>query len=131
MSDDKPPSARSFVIGGVVILAIIAAVVVATSWRALFGPTNETAPEDAAKAWADKLKLPFRGAACTMFDSDDDGYVSCVLALDGADKVYFQGLQCGELHSKRGGGCKPDSKNPDVHLVLELSAKPAPPHAPQ
>ena len=87
-------------------------------------PRNTVAPEDAARMWAEKLKLPFRGAACTMFDSDDDGYVSCVLALDGPDKVYFQGLQCGELGSRRGGGCKPDAKNPEVHLALELSSKP-------
>jgi hypothetical protein len=60
-----------------------------------------------------------------MFDSDDDGYVSCVVALDGPDRVYFQGLQCGELNSRRGGGCKPDAKNPEVHLVLELSSKPS------
>jgi hypothetical protein len=65
-----------------------------------------------------------------MFDSDDDGYVSCVLALDGPDHVYFQGLQCGELQSRKGGGCKPDSKNPEVHLVLELQTKPTP-KAPQ
>jgi hypothetical protein len=86
-------------------------------------PRNTVTPEDAAHAWATKLKLPYRGAACTMFDSDDDGYVSCVLALDGPDRVYFQGLQCGELNSRRGGGCKPDAKNPEVHLVLELSSK--------
>jgi hypothetical protein len=100
-------------------------------WRALSGPENPAAPEDAARAWADKLKLPFRGAACTMFDSDDDGYVSCVLALDGPDHVYFQGLQCGELHSRRGGGCKPDAKNPEVHLVLEPTTKPPAAKAPQ
>jgi hypothetical protein len=85
---------------------------------------NEVKPEDAARQWADKLKLPVRGTACTMFDSDGDGYVSCVLALDGPDKVYFQGLQCGEFHSTKGGGCKPDQKNPEVHLVMEITSKP-------
>ena len=42
---------------------------------------------------------------------------------NGAEKVYFQGLQCGEFRSKRAGGCKPDSKNPEVNLVLQLSTK--------
>ena len=109
-------------------LAIAALIV----WRVMAAPRNDVAPEDAARAWAEKLKLPFRGAACTMFDSDDDGYVSCVLALDGPDHVYFQGLQCGELLSHKGGGCKPDAKNPEVHLALELSSKPpgAAPSAP-
>jgi hypothetical protein len=94
-------------------------------WRYAGTPMNTVQPEDAAHAWATKLKLPYRGAACTMFDSDDDGYVSCVLALDGPDRVYFQGLQCGEMGSRRGGGCKPDAKNPEVNLVLQLSSKPA------
>jgi hypothetical protein len=93
-------------------------------WYLASSPRNAVLPEDAAHAWADKLKLPYRGVACTMFDSDDDGYVSCVLALDGPDHVYFQGLQCGEMGSRKGGGCKPDAKNPEVHLVLELSTKP-------
>jgi hypothetical protein len=109
--------------GGLVVVLTVAAVGGVAFWNYGRGPQNPTNPEDAARSWAEKLKLPFRGAACTMFDSDDDGYVSCVLALDGPDKVYFQGLQCGELHSRRGGGCKPDAKNPEVHLVLELSEK--------
>lgn len=87
---------------------------------------NSVAPEDAARAWAQKLDLPLRGAACTMFDSDGDGYVSCVLALNGPDKVYFQGLQCGEIGSTLGGGCKPDAKNPEIHLAFELATKQAP-----
>ena len=82
---------------------------------------NPIAPEDAGKAWAEKLKLPYRGGACTMFDTDDDGYVSCLLALDGPDQVYFQGLQCGEQGSRRAGGCKVDAKNPQTRLVMAVS----------
>src|SRR5690348_5684913 len=83
----------------VLLLSIVTAVAAAGGlvWHFSTAPRNRVAPEDAAHAWAEKLKLPYRGAACTMFDSDDDGYVSCVLALDGPDKVFFQGLQCGEL----------------------------------
>jgi hypothetical protein len=77
-------------------------------------------PEAAARAWGENLKLPLRGAACTMFDTDGDGYVSCVLSLDGPDRVYFQGLQCGELDSTKGGGCKVDAKNPEVKLAFDL-----------
>ncbi len=84
-------------------------------------PPNTVTSETAAKAWAEKLKLPYRGAACTMFDSDDDGYVSCIVALDGPDRVYFQGLQCGEVGSRRGGGCKVDAKNPETKLVVAIS----------
>jgi hypothetical protein len=109
----------------VTVLLIAVCGAIGAAWWTYAGslPRNTVNPEDAARAWATKLKLPYRGAACTMFDSDDDGYVSCVLALDGPDRVYFQGLQCGELSSRRGGGCKPDAKNPEVHLVLELSSK--------
>jgi hypothetical protein len=119
MGEPSNPSALAR--GLVVVVVVVGAVAGFGFWLANRSPENPMNPEDAAHAWAQKLKLPYRGAACTMFDSDDDGYVSCVLALDGPDKVYFQGLQCGELHSRRGGGCKPDAKNPEVHLVLELS----------
>jgi hypothetical protein len=124
MGDD--PKKTSSMTRLIVVLSILgsAAIVGAILWSHYSAPRNPAAPDDAARAWAEKLKLPFRGAACTMFDSDDDGYVSCVLALDGPDKVYFQGLQCGEQYSRRAGGCKPDTKNPEVHLVLELSNKP-------
>ena len=116
----------------VLVLGIVGAIV----WVSLAGPRNKVMPEEAARSWGEKLKLPVRGAACTMFDSDGDGYVSCVLGLDGPDKVYFQGLQCGEMSSSKAGGCKPDTKNPEVHLVMELSTKPpvtptAPPELPR
>jgi hypothetical protein len=119
----------------IVALAVVG-VLAFVAWRLVAGPRNDVKPEEAARAWAEKLKLPVRGAACTMFDSDEDGYVSCVLALDGPDKVYFQGLQCGEYLSRKAGGCKPDQKNPEVRLVMEISSKPgvasvAPPDLPR
>src|SRR5262245_9711772 len=103
------------------------AVAACASWYALT-PTNTVAPDRAATQWAEKLKLPYRGAACTTMDTDGDGYVTCVLALDGPDRVYFQGLQCGELGSRKAGGCKPDAKNPEVQLVMTVStvSRPAP-----
>ena len=131
MSEGTTPSGGGAV--GIVTVSVLgtAALAGAIYWYAARAPENPTPPEEAARGWAQRLKLPYRGAACTMFDSDDDGYVSRVLALDGPDRVYFQGLQCGELHSRRGGGCKPDSKNPEVHLVLELSTKGDAKHAPE
>jgi hypothetical protein len=110
---------------GFLVVVALAAAALGLVWYFVTQPKNKTAPEEAARAWAEKLKLPYRGAACTMFDSDGDGYVSCVVALDGPDKVYFQGLQCGELDSRKGGGCKPDSKNPEVNLVIQIPTKPA------
>jgi hypothetical protein len=72
-------------------------------------PANTVDPEAAANAWADKLKIPHKGAACTQVDSDGDGYVSCVLAIDTGDQPpRYQGLQCAELGSTKSGGCKPD-----------------------
>ena len=79
---------------------------------------NTVPPDDAARSWADKLKIPIRGAACTTVDSDGDGYVSCVLSIDRGDAVpVYQGLQCAELGSTKAGGCKPDAKNPKVDIV--------------
>ena len=74
------------------------------------GTPNIVQPEDAAKTWAEKLKIPVHGAACTVVDSDGDGYVSCVLAINTGDQPRrYQGLQCAELNSVRSGGCKPDN----------------------
>jgi hypothetical protein len=113
---------RPLIVGVLVLLAAGTALGIGGS--AAYGairPRNAVAPEDAAKAWAEKLRLPYRGAACTMFDTDDDGYVSCIVGLNGADQVYFQGLQCGEQGSRRAGGCKVDQKNPQTRLVLAIA----------
>jgi hypothetical protein len=73
-------------------------------------PPNLVQPEDAAKVWAEKLKLPVYGASCTSVDSDGDGYVSCVLAINTGDQPRkYQGLQCAEMSSVKAGGCKPDN----------------------
>lgn len=74
------------------------------------GTPNTVQPEDAAKAWAEKLKLPVYGASCTSVDSDGDGYVSCVLAINTGDQPRkYQGLQCAEMNTPKAGGCKPDN----------------------
>jgi hypothetical protein len=76
---------------------------------------NNVPPDEAAKQWSEKLKIPFLGAACTTVDSDGDGYVSCVLSINTGDAPpKYQSLQCAELGSTKAGGCKPDAKNPDV-----------------
>jgi hypothetical protein len=81
---------------------------------------NAVEPDEAAKQWATKLKIPHYGAACTTVDSDGDGYVSCVLAIDTGDAPRkYQGLQCAELGSIRAGGCKPDSNNPQVIMNFQ------------
>jgi hypothetical protein len=130
MTDDarKAPNAKR--ITAAIVVGVLIVIAAPITWYR-FLPKNVVEPEVAAREWAQKLKLPYRGAACTMFDSDDDGYVSCVLALDGPDRAYFQGLQCGEMNSRRGGGCKPDVKNPEVHLVLQISSNPAPAPSPK
>lgn len=118
MKSQAPTGRRAWWIGaGAAVVCALGLAVVACAPA----PRNRVAPEDAAKAWATKLQLPYRGAACTMFDSDDDGYVSCIVALDGPDRVYFQGLQCGELGSSKGGGCKVDAKNPETKLVVAIN----------
>jgi hypothetical protein len=96
------------------------------------GTPNPIPPEDEAKSWAKKLEIPARGAACTTVDSDDDGYVSCVLAINRGDAVpIYQGLQCAELGSRKAGGCKPDSKNPKVDIVDWKSGMPTCPPCPE
>ena len=120
---------RRAAVGVAVLVLAVGGLVI---WSISQSPHNDVRPEDAAHAWGDKLHLPVRGAACTMFDTDGDGYVSCVLALDGPEKVYFQGLQCGEHRSTKGGGCKVDTKNAEVKLAFDIATRPsaAPPSAP-
>jgi len=91
-------------------------------------PKNTVAPDDAARKWAENLKIPVRGTSCTTVDSDSDGYVSCVLAIDrGHDPPpAYQGLQCAELGTTKAGGCKPDSKNPKVDIVEWATPTPCP-----
>jgi hypothetical protein len=96
------------------------------------GTPNRVPPEDAARTWSEKLKIPFRGVACTTVDSDDDGYVSCVLSIDRGDAVpIYQGLQCAELGTTKAGGCKPDAKNPKVDIVDWKSGMPTCPPCPE
>ena len=121
-ANESSLGARTWIALGIITAVALGGLIV---WRVMASPRNDVRPEEAARTWGQKLELPVRGAACTMFDSDDDGYVSCVLALNGPDKVYFQGLQCGEYLSRKAGGCKPDTKNPEVHLVMEVTNKPA------
>jgi hypothetical protein len=113
---------NSWVTKSIVIMTLLVSLVGASAGIGIYAsaPRNNVPPEQAAQHWAEKLKLPYRGAACTQMDTDDDGYVSCVLALDGHEQVYFQGLQCGEYHSRKAGGCKPDAKNPEVRLVMTV-----------
>jgi len=69
------------------------------------GVGNKTPPEVAAKKFVSALQLDMQGEPiCTQIDSDNDGYVSCTLALrnhDGPPKTMS--LQCAVLGA--GGGC--------------------------
>jgi hypothetical protein len=58
---------------------------------------NTVPPEEAAKKWADDLGLKTQGKAnCAQVDSDNDGYVTCTVALAGkeGDKADTVSLQC-------------------------------------
>lgn len=76
---------------------------------------NHQPPEDAARQWAKDLGLTVQGVSCTQVDTDNDGYVSCTLALDKADNDGNKliGLQCAAVQAddctaRSTKGCKLD-----------------------
>jgi hypothetical protein len=58
-------------------------------------PHNTTPPEKSAEWFASELGLHLQGKpVCTGVDTDNDGYVTCTLALAGGDTPKLMSIQC-------------------------------------
>lgn len=86
----------------VAIIGVILTIVIFGARSCLSGPTQERAAKDEAGKWANELGLQYTGISCGDIDSDNDGYVSCTLAMkDGSTKS----IECRGAYSW-GHGCR-------------------------
>jgi hypothetical protein len=70
-------------------------------------PVNHTLPENAAAKFAIDLGLSIRGKpSCAGVDTDNDGYVTCTLALGSADAPKLMSIQCAAVESSDGCSVK-------------------------
>jgi hypothetical protein len=67
---------------------------------------NHTPPEIAAAKFAGDLGLNTRGKpSCAGVDTDNDGYVTCTIALGSADAPKLMSIQCAAVENS--DGCTP------------------------
>lgn len=67
---------------------------------------NTTPPVEAAKKFASDLGLKIQGASCTEVDTDNDGYVTCTLAIAGTDIPRTMSIQCAAVVDSQGCDAK-------------------------
>lgn len=69
-------------------------------------PLNTVAPEASASKWAGDMGLKVQGTPnCTQVDTDNDGYVTCTVALAQPDAPpKLLSLQCAVI-TQRATGC--------------------------
>ncbi len=63
---------------------------------------NHTPPEEAAQKFAAGLGMTVKGASCTGYESDNDGYVSCTVNLQDGYNHRTMMLQCAALNDPSG-----------------------------
>lgn len=76
-------------------LAFVLALFCAFSLGCAITPTEMvlSSAERNAATWATKMGISIKGASCSGSDSDNDGYVSCTLALGGLNETKI--IECG------------------------------------
>jgi prepilin-type N-terminal cleavage/methylation domain-containing protein len=90
---------------GLAILGVILLIVVGgLGWavRTAMGPSQKTAAEGEARAWAQGIGVKLLGVTCADVDSDNDGYVSCSANVEGQGIVP---IECRGAYSA-GHGCR-------------------------
>lgn len=91
------------------VFALIAVVVVASVVLKVTGsgPANQAQAEAAARAYAAALYPgPTARVQCQGVDTDNNGYVSCTLVLDGTPPVTYP-LECANSYAYVNTGCRP------------------------
>lgn len=83
-------------VGGFILLVFIGIIasIGVRGCQATTGMDRKTA-EDEARRFGRDLGLNVVGVACTLTDTDGDGYVSCTLSVkDGDGKTYMEPIEC-------------------------------------
>lgn len=86
----------------VAIIGVFLVVAVVSVRGCLSGPAQQSAAKDEAATWARELGLQYTGISCADYDSDNDGYVSCTLAMKNGDTKQ---IECRGAYSW-GHGCR-------------------------
>lgn len=70
---------------------------------------RDTAKQEAMR-WASELGYQVQGVSCANIDSDDDGYVSCTVAVVQGDTTRAMPIECRGAFSV-GHGCRQPKLN--------------------
>lgn len=89
---------------------LIAIVSVLVLLPALAAAVTES-PEAAAQRYETALGFKVQGVSCTQVDTDNDGYVTCTVALAGYDKPSVQSIQCAATRAVDADGCETQARH--------------------
>ena len=84
------------------VIAIVSIVFISVLAASCSGSDQRNAAKQEAAQWAKELGLEFTGASCADYDSDNDGYVSCTLAMKSGETKQ---IECRGAYSI-GHGCR-------------------------
>ena len=84
------------------IIALVGIVVVGVLATSCSGPEQKNAAKKEAAQWAKELGIEYTGISCADYDSDNDGYVSCTLAMKSGETKQ---IECRGAYSF-GHGCR-------------------------
>lgn len=89
------------------VIAIVGIVLMGVLAASCSGPEQKNAAKREATQWAKDLRLDFAGISCADYDSDNDGYVSCTIAIKNGDT---KPIECRGAYSI-GHGCRDPKLN--------------------
>lgn len=89
------------------IVAIVGIVAMCVFAASCSGPEQKNAAKKEAAQWAKELGIEFTGISCADYDSDNDGYVSCTLAMKSGETKQ---IECRGAYSI-GHGCRDPKLN--------------------
>ena len=84
------------------VIAIVSVVFIGVLAASCSGPNQRNAAKQEATQWAKELNLEFTGISCADYDSDNDGYVSCTIAMKSGETKQ---VECRGAYSI-GHGCR-------------------------
>lgn len=89
------------------VTAIVSIVFIGVFAASCSDSGQRNAAKQEATQWAKDLGLEFTGISCADYDSDNDGYVSCTLAMKGGETKQ---IECRGAYSI-GHGCRDPKLN--------------------
>ncbi|MFI5297753.1 MAG: hypothetical protein ACHREM_06595 [Polyangiales bacterium] len=95
---------NSLKITGYIILGLGVAAIAGMRFCGNVSGENKTTAEDEARKYAAALGLTVQGVECARNDSDNDGYVSCTLAVkQPSGEVAIEPIECAVKYTTNEG----------------------------